>query len=635
MKLLFINRFLSFLLLKPLYRKTFIVFLDIISLNTSFYLLKLIFENNKYNSIVLDKDINFTFCLIIGTIIFLFFYVITGQYRSLTRSLGSITLYFIALRNSFIVAILYIFSIFYFSKSLPLIYFFILWLLVSSISSGVRFILRDALIVLRQKSSIRKKVAIYGAGAAGIQLSNSLRTSNEYQIICFFDDSRNLIGKNINGIPILKFENIQKIKSQIDQTLLAIPSLNYEKRIKIINSIQKVNIPVLEIPSIEELAQGNKSIDMLKPIPIEDLLSRPKVSPLNEFLTPSIASKNILITGAGGSIGSEICREVVKLNPKRLLMIDNSEENLYLIDHEIKNKVKSINSISVKSYLGDICDEKFVNNIFLKEKVNTVFHAAAYKHVPLVEFNPISGIENNYKSTRNIARMSIKFGVEKFTLISSDKAVRPTNIMGATKRLSELIIQAYAFEEVKKLKHNNSSTVFSMVRFGNVLGSSGSVVKLFSNQIKNGGPITLTHPEMIRYFMTIKEAAQLVIQSSTLSKGGELFLLDMGKPVKIKALAEQMIYLSGLRVKDHHNKDGDIEIVNIGLRPGEKLYEELLIDAKSTQTKHPLIFEANEKFIRPEILRNKLNELDLCLDKYEVNSVMKKLSELVKEWSYK
>ena len=636
MNFLYIKRFLKFILTDPIYRKVLIIFIDIFILNISFYFLKIIFGNiSSYSLLDFNSRINFSIYSLLGTLIFIFSYLFTGQYKSLTRYLGSITLYFIVLRNLIIISILYLLSILYFGIYIPIIYPFILWLVISSISSGVRFIYRDLLIVLRQNSKSRKRVAIYGAGAAGIQLSNSLKTSNDYQIIFFIDDSKLLIGNNINGIPIFKSEKIKKFKSKIDQILLAIPSLNHENKLKIIKSIQKVQIPALEIPSIEELAQGNKSIDMLKPIPIQDLMPRKSVEPLDEFLKPSITLKNILITGAGGSIGSELCREIIKLSPKSLLIIDNSEENLYLIDHEIRNKVSAKDNIEIKSFLGDVCDQNFLWNIFVKYKINTVFHAAAYKHVPLVESNPISGIANNYKSTWNLAKFSKEFGIEKFTLISSDKAVRPTNVMGASKRLSELIIQAFASEETKKANNNIPKTVFSMVRFGNVLGSSGSVVKLFTKQIKNGGPITLTNPKMIRYFMTVKEAAQLVIQSSSLSKGGDLFLLDMGEPVKIKSLALQMIYLSGLALKNEKNEDGDIEIVNIGLRPGEKLYEELLIDAKSIKTKHPLIYRAIEDYIHPDTLWKELNSLDEFINKYDVVNVLRKLSELVKEWNKK
>ena len=623
------KRIFSLFLNAPLYRKAFIVFLDTSIIIISFIFYNFLLNENNYNYDFngFGNNIN---SLILVTFIIILIYSFSGQYKSLTRYLGSITLYFIAIRNFIIISILYLFNIIYIGESLALVYPFILWLLITSISSAVRFILRDFLVVFKQKSKIRLRVAIYGAGDAGNQLANSLRLSNDYRIICFIDDSRKLIGKNINGIPIIKLQDIKKYKNQIEQILLAIPSLENTKRVKIIESIQKYKLPVFQIPSIEELAKGNKTIDNLKPIPIEELLCRPSVTAIKEFLIPPIKDKIILITGAGGSIGSQLCKEVIKLSPKILLMIDNSEENLYLIDQLIKEGLSQ--KIKVVSLLGDICNENFVNYIFSNYQINTVFHAAAYKHVPLVEFNPISGLSNNYKSTRTIAKASMLYGVNNFTLISSDKAVRPTSIMGASKRLSELIVQACAEEESYKNETTLNKTIFSMVRFGNVLGSSGSVVKLFSKQIKKGGPVTLTHPEMIRYFMTIKEASQLVIQSSSLSQGGDLFLLDMGKPVKIKSLAEQMIYLNGLKVKDENHQNGDIEIINVGLRPGEKLYEELLIDAKSAPTKHPLIFKANEKFIKPEVLWKDLDELDFYVENYDFKKTLIKIGELVKEW---
>ncbi len=625
-----LNKYIiNFFLNAPLYRKVLIIFLDVSTVFVSLIIYSLLL-NKDINSFDFVRGENNIAYLILSLLLVIPLYYFTGQYRSLTRYLGSITLYFIAIRNFIIVSILYLLNIIYVGKFLPIVYPLVLWLLITSISSALRLILRDLLIVFKKKSKIRLRVAIYGAGDAGIQLANSLRISNDYQITCFIDDSIKLIGKNINGIPIIKLESITKYKNEIKKILLAIPSLEPKRRVEILGSIQKYNLPVFQIPSIEELAKGNKTIDNLKPIPIEELLCRPSAIAIKEFLVPPIKEKNILITGAGGSIGSQLCKEVIELSPKMLLMIDNSEENLYLIDQLLKEGLNQ--NIKVVSILGDICNENFVNYIFSNYHINTVFHAAAYKHVPLVEFNPISGLSNNYKSTRTIAKASMKYGVNNFTLISSDKAVRPTSIMGASKRLSELIVQACAEEESYKNETTINKTIFSMVRFGNVLGSSGSVVKLFSKQIKRGGPVTLTHPKMIRYFMTIKEASQLVIQSSSLSKGGDLFLLDMGKPVKIKSLAEQMIYLNGLKVKDENHQNGDIEIVNVGLRPGEKLYEELLIDAKSLPTKHPLIFKANEKFIKPEELWKELEELDYFVDNYDFEKTLRKMGKLVKEW---
>ena len=628
-KMFSVKKSLSFFLKVAFYRKIFLIILDCISIFLSLYVLKIILNNNNqvYNYFS-KENLDFGKFFLIGLILFIPSYIFSGQYSSLTRYLGSISLYKLAFRNLIIILGGYFLSSFFRNDFLPLVYPFILWILITTFSSTFRLILRDGFLVIRQKYKSGTKVAIYGAGSAGTQLSNSLKLSKDFQIIVFIDDSDELKGQNINGIPIVKLTNISAYKSQIDQILLAMPSLNNKQRRKVISSIRKYNLPVLQIPSIDELANGIKSIDTVERIRIEDLLSRPDAKPIDELLTSSILDKHILITGAGGSIGGQLCREVIKLNPSSLIMIDSSEENLYLIEQEIGNLANK--NINVFSILGNVCDEKFIYNVFTKHKVDTVFHSAAYKHVPLVEFNPISGIANNYKSTRTIAKASIEFGVNKFTLISSDKAVRPTNIMGASKRLSELIIQAYAKEQDKIKSVNNNKTIFSMVRFGNVLGSSGSVVKLFTRQIKKGGPISLTHPEMERYFMTIKEAAQLVIQSSSFSKGGDLFLLDMGEPVKIKDLAEQMIYLSGLKLKE--NNIGDIEIVCTGLRPGEKLYEELLIDAKSIPTKHPLIFKANEKFIEPNILWRKLEVLDKDIDNYNLENTLYQLSELIKEW---
>ena len=385
------------------------------------------------------------------------------------------------------------------------------------------------------------------------------------------------------------------------------------------------------IPSISELTSGASKIDSIRPISIDDLLGRESAPPDLTLMGKGITNKNICITGAGGSIGSELSRQIINLKPNLLILLENNEHNLYKISQELRSYAKE--NISIKPVLGCCTNQKFVEKIFFENKVQRVFHSAAYKHVPIVESNPITGLTNNILSTKAICFAAKKFNLEKVILISSDKAVRPTNIMGASKRLAELIISAFAIENDKKLSSENNQTCFSMVRFGNVLESSGSVVPLFKKQISNGGPVTLTHPEVTRYFMTIPEAAQLVVQASVLATGGDLFLLDMGEPLQIKNLAEQMIHLSGNSIRDNKNPEGDIEIVITGLRPGEKLYEELLIESEAVPTEHPLIFRANEKmFLTLEDFWVNIEKLENALNKLDLDLTMKTLQKLVPEW---
>ena len=362
---------------------------------------------------------------------------------------------------------------------------------------------------------------------------------------------------------------------------------------------------------------------------MEDLLGREIVSPVKSLLGPGISNLVVCVTGGGGSIGSELSRQILGLNAKKIILIDNSEHNLYSIYQELTGNPLSENKII--PLLGDVTNKNFVNHLLTKHKIDLIFHTAAYKHVPMVENNPISGLKNNVLSTNILCAAAVKNGVKQFILISTDKAVRPTNVMGASKRLAEMIVQAYAGEEIKKLKENKESVKFSMVRFGNVLGSSGSVIPLFKSQIKQGGPVTITHKEITRFFMTIKEAVELVLQSLSIATNGDVVLLDMGEPVKIKYLAEQLIRLSGLTIKDKNN-GGDIEIIYTGLRPGEKLYEELLIDGKSEPTQHPLIFKAKEKFPSLTELNPKINKLKEYLYSENKDCCFKLLAEMVPEW---
>ena len=415
---------------------------------------------------------------------------------------------------------------------------------------------------------------------------------------------------------------------------MAIPSLDKKKFNEIVSKLYFKKFNVLKVPSLDELTNGKAQIDSLSPISIYDLLSRNNVSYIKELYGPGIRDCCICVTGAAGSIGSELSLQIAKLGPSKLIMIDHNEYGLYDLRQNLIRD-KRINTELIFK-LGNVVNQKFINNIFKKYKVNKVFHAAAYKHVPIVESNAIQGLLNNVYSTNTICKAAKLAKLDNVILVSSDKAVRPTNIMGASKRLSELIIQAFANEEQKFEKKANSKskkTLFSMVRFGNVLNSSGSVVPLFKKQIDSGGPITITHKNIKRYFMTITEAVELLIQTIVLSKGGDLFLLDMGEPVLIRNLAEQMVKLSGLKLKNRDaGIEGDIEIVYSGLRSGEKLYEELLIDSKAEKTKHPLIYFANESFLKAENLFPKLEILFDCLQDDDLDKSLKILKELVPEW---
>ena len=422
-----------------------------------------------------------------------------------------------------------------------------------------------------------------------------------------------------------------RYQSKLDKVLLAIPSLSRNNRREIIDYLQKHCVEVLQPPSIDDLTKGKASIDSLRPIEIEDLLGRDIVEPDPNLLGPGIKGNVVCVTGAGGSIGGELCRQIVSLNPSKIVLFEINEPSLYKIQKELNNKFNNTN-IEILPILGNACDPNLLRKTFQNNQVRLVFHAAAYKHVPLVEINPFQGIFNNFLSTKFVCEASLASGVDQMILISSDKAVRPTNVMGASKRLSELVIQSFAENNINSVV--NKKILFSMVRFGNVLDSSGSVVPLFREQITNGGPITLTHKEIIRYFMTIPEAALLVIQSAVLAKGGDLFLLDMGEPVLIYDLACKMINLSGLTVKDLNNPNGDIQIITTGLRPGEKLFEELLIDGNAEKTIHPLIYHAKPKSIPSDELFVLFDELqNNLLNMQDEQKALSLLAKIVPEWT--
>ena len=572
----------------------------------------------------------FNWIILVNILISIPIYFYSGIYYNITRYIGSYTYYNLTKLNIVNVLFTFLFGLIFNLEGPKIIVYIEIIILQTLLIISSRTIIKD--IVLKLKKNKSNKVAIYGAGEAGSQLLASLRLSGNLNTVVFFDDNPNLWGKKINQVPIYPPSIIEEIKKSFKKILLAIPSLNSKRRREIINFLQDLEIPTLDIPSIDDITSGKSKINALRPIPIDDLLGRDAIEAQNELLEKAIISKNICITGAGGSIGSELCKQALKFKPNKIILMEISELNLYKINEELNE----INDSNIKIYpiLGSCCDSVLISDLIQKHNINIIFHAAAYKHVPLVEINPIKGLKNNIFSTLTICKASVKNNIEKVILISTDKSVRPTNIMGASKRVAELIMQAYANEEDLKFKTetNYNKTLFSIVRFGNVLGSSGSVVPKFEQQIKLGGPITITHPEIIRYFMTIKEAAQLVIQSSVLSVGGDIFLLDMGKQIKIIDLAKQMIRLSGLTIKNSVNNNGDIEIIFTGLRRGEKLYEELLINAKSVPTENPRIYKAFEDSIVLSELEFKISKMKQALNVLDEEESLQILSELVPEW---
>jgi len=469
----------------------------------------------------------------------------------------------------------------------------------------------------------RAKVLIYGSGRAGRQLAAAMADNNEMQVLGFLDDDERLQGNVLNGHRIFNPEDLPDLVKAlgVSDVLLAMPSIHRRRRTEILNKILRAHVLVRTLPSLTDLAQGKLSVSDIRELDIDDLLGREPVSPNYALLTKNIVGKVVLVTGAGGSIGSELCRQILGLGPKKLLLIEQSEYALYAIHQELEEKGCSEAEALLIPLLASVQDEQRIREIMSIWCPDIVYHAAAYKHVPLVEHNLAEGIKNNVFGTVSTARIAAESGVADFILISTDKAVRPTNVMGASKRLAEMALQA--------LDETCPGTHFGMVRFGNVLGSSGSVVPRFRQQIREGGPITLTHHEITRYFMTIPEAAQLVIQASAMAKGGDVFVLEMGEPVKIMDLAMRMVELSGLNIKDARNPDGDIEIEITGLRPGEKLYEELLIGESPEPTSHPRIMKAHEEFIGWEKLEHQLKALDLAVRENDPLGMRALLADLV------
>ena len=468
----------------------------------------------------------------------------------------------------------------------------------------------------------KSRVLIYGAGDAGVQLSLALNNSSELHPVGFIDDNKELQGNSISGLHVYSIYDIEELinKLKVDEVLIALPNASRSDRFTIIDKLERYPVIVRTLPNLTDLAQGKVKIDDLLQVSIKDLLGRKSVEPNESLLGKNITNKTVCVTGAGGSIGSELCRQIALLKPKALILFDINELALYSIDKELNN-VNTHYSFNIYPILGSVSNKNRTKSIFKRFDVDTIYHAAAYKHVPMVEFNNNEGVENNIFGTFHCALAAIDSGVKNFVLISTDKAVRPTNTMGATKRAAELILQAFAVKQ--------NRTIFSMVRFGNVLGSSGSVIPLFKKQIIEGGPVTVTDKKIIRYFMTVTEAVELTIQAGAMGTGGDVFVLDMGKPVKIQELAEKMIHLSGLQVKDEFHPEGDIEIKYTGLRAGEKLYEELLIGDNVSETDNPLIMRAKEDKLNWDNLKLLLENLRVVNDSDDHEKLRNLLIEIV------
>ncbi|MDA8631268.1 polysaccharide biosynthesis protein [Litoricolaceae bacterium] len=587
--------------------------------------------------------------VVIAVVIALPIFVLSGLYRSIFRYSGLPAMFAVA-RAIAVYGLLYASTITAIGVAgVPRTVGLIQPLLLFFAIGGSRALARFGLGGIYQSQvqiAALPRALVYGAGSAGRQLVSALDNSFEMRVAGFLDDDDRLHGHTLNGQPIFSPDDLgELIESKgITHVLMAIPSASRRHRNEILNNISSHQVAVRTLPSVTDLAEGRVTTSDLRDLDIDDLLGREAVAPNHILLAKNISARVVLVTGAGGSIGGELCRQIIKLKPKKLLLLDISEFALYVIHGELEDILEASDdrhAIRVVPLLASVQDEERMREIMDTWLPETVYHTAAYKHVPLVEHNPAEGVKNNVIGTLVTAQLAIEKGVSDFVLISTDKAVRPTNVMGASKRLAELCLQALWALQSQQLVNKGSvvghsdestratKTKLSMVRFGNVLDSSGSVIPKFRKQIRDGGPITLTHPEITRYFMTIPEAAQLVIQASAVATGGDVFVLDMGESVKIANLARRMVELSGLSVRDETRPDGDIEIVITGLRPGEKLYEELMLGDDPQPTLHPKIRRAQDPFIPWRELEVELDTLNILLSHNNVEVVLKILQKLV------
>ncbi len=612
-----IKKFISILIRLDRITKQFLVLvLDLVlSLIASFFTFWLIFPNLLF-------DYNLVYLL--GLFLFIPFFISFELYQAIFRfsSINTIKNVLLAtLIYSVIFSIILTFSNFNISTNFAIVQPLIFFVLVTL----SRLLISSIILNFTQDKNIIQNAVIYGAGSSGILISNLLK---HYNILYFFDDDSSKWYKKINGIKILPFDSIKNhlIGNNISKIFVSIEKINLVKRREIISKFQDIDIPIRFLDNLNSLLSGDYNNDDYQ-LKIEDIILKNtnfNTSEVEKFIN----GKRIVVTGSGGSIGSELVRQIVRMSPNILLLIDNTEYNLYKIQQELEEILKNLKiKVKIKYLLYNICNENKLETLFKEHKPDIVYHAAAYKHVPLLEHNIVSAVENNIIGTLNLVKISLKHGVKFFTLISSDKAVRPTNIMGASKRFAELVIQANASK-------NNYNCKFSVVRFGNVLGSTGSVFPLFNKQISNGGPVTVTHPEVSRYFMTIIEAVGLILQSSIFSKGGEVFVLNMGESIKIIDLAEKMIKLSGKSIKNDKNPNGDIEINFIGLREGEKIHEEIFIGNDIEETEHKDIMKANEDFISLDTLEKEILNLEESIKLNKYSQTIKILEKCVNGFIY-
>ena len=594
---MFTNKLITILLSwNNLQKRIFIAVMDILVL---FICLWVSLSVNSKDLYVLQKT-EFFF-LLSSVVIILPIFAYFDLYRSVIRYIGFREIWGIAKAVTVFIIVSYIINLLFYGDFKEIFLFYNIWILLLILICSSRFL---ASWILTEKS-MSSNVVIYGAGAAGIQLASALRFGRELRTIAYIDESDSIQGNYLNGIKVFKPSSLPQLikEKDVQEVLIAIPSAKKFELNRIVSSIGDLTVKVRVLPGVEELAQGKISVSDLKTLDITDLLGREATVPQEELLIKNIRSKVVMVTGAGGSIGSELCRQISRIGPKKLILYEISEASLYAIDQELNNYDIEVEICPI---LGNVIDKERLLEVFRSFSVETVYHAAAYKQVPMVEMNTIQSLENNIFGTLNCVLTAQESNVKTFVLISTDKAVRPTNVMGASKRFAELIVQALS----KKIKLQEENKIkFTIVRFGNVLGSSSSVVPLFREQIEKGGPVTVTDPEIVRYFMSIQEAAELVIQAGSLSKGSEVFVLDMGKPIKIFDLAKKMIRLSGLEVYNEETKEGDIEIQFTGLRDGEKLYEELIIGDKVSKTAHNRILKADEEYLSWE-------EIEVFLDEF-------------------
>ncbi|HIL64426.1 MAG TPA: polysaccharide biosynthesis protein [Porticoccaceae bacterium] len=574
-----------------------------------------------------SQDQRFYFYLAIATTLSILVFARIGLYRALVLYMG-LQSGFLILQGVTIATCMLAVS--YFFSQTPLSSDFsilpIFWMIALLFIGGSRFVSKIFLQSVIQNFRPKEPVIIYGAGSSGMQLVVALQNGDQYLPVAFVDDSHTMLGSTVHGIRVYSPNSLYELieSYSVRQILLAIPSATHKERKEILNRLEHLPVHVKTVPDLFDMVSGKVNVDQVRDIDIEDLLGRDIVPPNPELLGACINGQSVMVTGAAGSIGSELCRLIININPRRLILLDSFEYGLYEIENELREKLKDIENgekIEIVALLGSVCNRVQMESAIQSFSVDTVYHVAAYKQVPMVEKNIVEGVQNNIFGTLISAQVAERYEVKNFVLISTDKAVRPTNFMGATKRFAEQVLQAIARGEC--------ATRFSIVRFGNVLGSSGSVVPLFRKQISSGGPVTVTHPEVTRYFMTVQEAAQLVIQAGSMATGGDVFVLDMNEPIRIVDLAKKMVHLMGYDIKDENSYRGDIAIEYTGLRPGEKLHEELMIGESVTGTEHPKIVRAEEETLSWEALQKLLDRLRKACSNIDLQEIRTVLIEAV------